>query len=360
VSRGIPREEVARVHDAVRAGGLLEPEQPLVAMLSGGRDSTCLLDVAVALRGHEAVSALHVNYGLREQADADERHCAELCQALEVELHVVHADRPRRASGSSEREGGAGAPADGAGNLQAWAREVRYREASHMAREREALIASGHTASDQVETILYRLAASPGRRALLGMLPRDETAYGQPLVRPLLGITREQTAAYCRARGLRWREDESNESLEFARVRVRLGLLPALRAVHPAAEANVLATARLLREEADLLDALVRDELSGATAIPLARLAQLPAPLQRLVVVRLAEQAAGTYVPQAGARVEELLALGRRGGRAELHLGAHVGAVVERGELRMVKLPPRASAPPPSHRPGQPPDDRCN
>jgi tRNA(Ile)-lysidine synthase len=192
------------------------------------------------------------------------------------------------------------------------------------------------------------------------MLPRDETAYGQPLVRPLLGITREQTAAYCRARGLPWREDESNESLEFARVRVRLGLLPALRAVHPAAEANVLATARLLREEADLLDALVRDELGGATAIPLARLAQLPAPLQRLVVVRLAEQAAGTYVPQAGARVEELLALWRRGGRAELHLGAHVGAVVERGELRMVKLPPRASAPPAAGGPGQPPDDRCN
>jgi tRNA(Ile)-lysidine synthase len=343
VSGESPGEEVARVLDSVRSGGLLESEQRVVAMLSGGRDSTCLLDACVSLRGHEAVSALHVNYGLRVAADADERHCAQLCETLGVELEVV---RERRASSGEQ---GGEAHADASGNLQAWAREVRYREASRIARARGALIASGHTASDQVETILYRLAASPGRRALLGMLPSDRTESGQPLVRPLLHITREQTAAYCRARGLQWREDESNESLEYARVRVRLGLVPALRAVHPAAEANVLRTARLLREEAELLDELVRDELRGEAAIPIVRLEQLPAGLQRLVVVRLAEQAAGTYVPQAGARVEELLTLARRGGRAELHLGGRAGAVIENGELRMVKLPPREGAAGPQH-----------
>jgi tRNA(Ile)-lysidine synthase len=175
-------------------------------------------------------------------------------------------------------------------------------------------------------------------------------------VRPLLSITREQTAAYCRARGLSWCEDESNENDAFARVRVRRGLLPALRAVHPAAEANVLRTARLLREEAELLQALVQDELAGAAQIPIARLAQLPAPLARLVVVRLAEDAAGTYVPQAGARVAELLALGRRGGRAELHLGGSAGAVIEHGELRIVKLPARAGAA--AQGPQQPPPEQ--
>jgi tRNA(Ile)-lysidine synthase len=319
---------VASVLEAVRAGGLLAPPRALVAMLSGGRDSVCLLDVAVALRGPGALSALHVNYGLREQADADERHCAELCEALGVALRVV---RERRA-----------AQPPAAGNVQAWAREVRYREAARMARERGALIATGHTASDQVETILYRLAASPGRRALLGMAPRERSPGGEPLVRPLLAITREQTTAYCRARGLRWCEDESNESPEYARARVRVGVLPALRAVHPAAEANVLRTARLLREEAELLEELVREELAGAARIAIARLEALPQALARLIVVRLAEDAAGTYVPQAGGRVAELIALGRRGGRAELHLGGSAGAVIEHGELRMVKLPPRA------------------
>ena len=124
--------------------------------------------------------------------------------------------------------------------------------------------------------------------------------------------------------------------------------MPALRAVHPAAESNVLRTARLLREETELLDALIDAELAGGQEVAIARLQELPAALARLVVVRLAEDAAGTYVPQAGERVGELLALGRRGGRAELHVGGAAGAVIEDGRLRMVKLPPRQAprAPP--------------
>jgi len=317
-----------QVRDAVRAGGLLRPGAAVVAMLSGGRDSTCLLDVAVAVCGSAQVSAMHVNYGLREQADADERHCLALCQGLGVALEVLHAERSSSAGS---------APGSGAGgNLQAWAREVRYDAAERLASARDAVIATGHTASDQVETILYRLAASPGRRALLGMV----AAEGR-LIRPLLGFTREQTAAYCEARGLGWREDESNEDEQYARTRVRHGLLPALRAVHPAAEANVLRTAALLREETALLDGLIAQELAGGRRIAIARLQQLPAALARLVVVRLAEQAAGTYVPQAGDRVAEIVALGRRGGRAELHVGGLAGAVVEDGVLEMIKLPPR-------------------
>ena len=96
------------------------------------------------------------------------------------------------------------------------------------------------------------------------------------LIRPLLCISREQTAAYCEARGLRWREDASNDDERYARARVRHGLIPALRAVHPAAEANVLRTAALLREEAELLDELVTAELAGRASIALARLHELP------------------------------------------------------------------------------------
>jgi tRNA(Ile)-lysidine synthase len=320
---------VEQVHETVRAGGLLSgahppasPERPIVAMISGGRDSVCLLDIAVALCGPGNVMALHVNYGLRgEESDADEHHCETLCQALEVELELV---RERRPAGKT-------------GNLQAWARDVRYSAAIGMAQERDALVAAGHTASDQVETILYRLAASPGRRALLGMRGREGR-----LIRPLLGITRNQTAAYCEARGLHWREDESNDDDRYARGRVRNGLVAALRAVHPAAEANVARTAMLLREETELLDGLVEDVLEGCSSIAIARLRELPRALARLVVVSLAERAADTYVPQAGTRVEEILELGRREeSKLELHVGGNVSAVIERGVLRMVKLPPR-------------------
>jgi len=343
-----------QVREAVRAGGLFARDRPVVAMLSGGRDSTCLLDVAVALLGPAAVSALHVNYGLRAEADADERHCAVLCAQLGVELEVARAD-PASIPAAPDAPDAAGVrgAASGerpAGNLHAWARELRYAEAGRIARERDALIATGHTASDQVETILYRLAASPGRRALLGMVASEGR-----LIRPLLGVSREQTAAYCEARGLRWREDASNEDERYARARVRHGLVPALRAVHPAAEANVLRTASLLREETELLDGLVAEELAGRASIALARLQELPAALARLVVVRLAEDATGTYVPQAGDRVHELLALGRRGGRAELHVGGRAGAVIHDGVLEMVKLAPRTGSPP--TRAEEPPGD---
>ncbi len=305
----------------VRAGGLLSAPGALVVMLSGGRDSVCLLDLAVALCTAAQVRVLHVNYGLRPEADEDERHCRALCEQLGVELDAVRAQ-----------------PAEQTGNLQAWARDVRYREANRLAGRlgADTPIATGHTASDQVETILYRLAASPGRRALLGMAPREGR-----LVRPLLGLRRAQTAAYCRARGLSWREDASNDDERYARARVRRRLVPALRAVHPAAEANVLRTATLLRAEAQLLDDLIDAELHGEDSIAIAHLEHLAPALQRLIVIRLAEDAAGTFVPQAGVRVAEILALARRGGRAELHVGGLVGAVVERGRLRMVKLPPR-------------------
>jgi tRNA(Ile)-lysidine synthase len=319
-----------RAVDAVReaaAGPLAGAAgRPLLVMLSGGRDSVCLLDVALASPATACVAALHVNYGLREESDGDERHCAELCERLGVELSVHR--EPRAAVGE------AGEPAPG--NLQAWAREVRYREAERLAAEHRGLFATGHTASVQVETILYRLGASPGRRALLGMVAGEGR-----LIRPLLAVTREQTAAYCEARSLPWREDASNDDESYARARVRHGLLPALREVHPAAEANVLRTARLLREETELLDGLVAEELGDRTAIAIARLEQLPPALARLIVVRLAELAAGDYVPQAGDRVGEILELAARGGRAELHVGGNAGAVVEDGQLKMVRLPPR-------------------
>jgi tRNA(Ile)-lysidine synthase len=319
---------VAVVREAA-AGALTQAaDRPLLVMLSGGRDSVCLLDVALALHGARELSVLHVNYGLREDAAADEQHCVALCAALGVELKLLRESRPPQQEGAPR--------AGGAGNLQAWAREVRYREAHRIAQEQDGLFATGHTASDQVETILYRLACSPGRRALQGMVAGEGR-----LIRPLLGVTREQTAAYCRARALEWREDASNEDEHYARARVRHGLLAALRAVHPAADANVLRTARLLREETELLDGLVAEELGGRASIAVARLQELPPALARLVVVRLAEDAVGDYVPQAGDRVQEILALARRGGRAELHVGGNAGAVIEGGVLEMVRLPPR-------------------
>jgi tRNA(Ile)-lysidine synthase len=189
--------------------------------------------------------------------------------------------------------------------LQAWARDVRYAEAAALAAG--GPIAAGHTASDQAETILYRLAASPGRRALLGMPARTGR-----LVRPLLAaaVSRKETAAWCVARGLEWREDATNDDERYARGRVRAGLVPALRAIHPAAERNVVRTAALLADEAAVLDEVVRTALAGRRCIARERLAELPRALARLVLLRLAEDAAGDgqYVPAAADRLDDVLA----------------------------------------------------
>lgn len=302
--------------ERVLAEGLIAPGAPVVAMLSGGRDSVCMLDLAVRAAGAEEVTALHVNYGLREGSDADERHCAELCERLGVELAI---ERPRRP--------------EGPGNLQAWARDARYAAAAGLALSRGATIVTGHTADDQVETILYRLASSPSRRALLGMRPHDGS-----LARPLLGFTREETTGYCERRGLAWREDPSNAEPAYARNRVRHGLLPELAKIHPAAAQNVLRTAALLRDEAEVLDALVDAELDGSGesargTIRLERLAGLAPALRRLVLQRLADCAAGRPVPGAARFAEQVCGL-RRTGTARLDLGGGVRAVVERGVLR--------------------------
>ncbi len=293
----------------VREGGLLAPGKPVLVLLSGGRDSTCLLDVAVRVAGASTVTALHVNYGIRGSAGEDDRHCHELCASLGVELGVCRPSEP-----------------PSSGNVQAWAREIRYREAFE--RAGGADVAAGHTRTDQVETILYRLASSPSRRALLGMRPREGN-----LVRPLLGFTREETAAYCVERGLRWREDESNASPAYARNRIRAEVVPALRGVHAAAEDNVLAVARILREEGEVLDALVDEVLGGGDRVSLAALRALPVALRRLVVQRLADQPAGGVAPGAGGRADEIAALSERG-TAMLDIGNEVRAVVEYGELR--------------------------
>lgn len=302
----------------VRADGLLPDGGAVVVLLSGGQDSVCLLDVAVTLAGRDVVRALHVNYGLREEADSDQEHCAALCRRLEVPLQVERVQRPDAAPG----------------NLQAWARDVRYAAGARAAAARGgAALAAGHTATDQVETVLYRLATSPGRRALLGMPARSGR-----LVRPLLGVTREQTAAYCAARGLAWRTDATNGSDLYARGRVRHGLVPALEAVDERAHDNVLRTAELLRDEADVLTTVVATALAGHDHIAVDHLARLPVALARLVVRELAEQAlGGRPCPRAAGRLAEIIALGD----GALDVGDGARARVSGGVLRFGRTPAR-------------------
>jgi tRNA(Ile)-lysidine synthetase-like protein len=160
------------------------------------------------------VSALHVDHGLRgDESDADARFCADRLGAEVVDGR----------GGTTEEE----------------LRDIRYSFAT------DRLRATGHTASDQVETLLYRLVASGGTK---GIRPRRDDG----VVRPLLGLWREETEAYCRAEGLPFRTDSSNADTK--RGLIRNEILPRLRELHPGADRNLL---RLAQGEPSALDELL-------------------------------------------------------------------------------------------------------
>jgi tRNA(Ile)-lysidine synthase len=306
--------------EAARESGLIREGEPLLVMVSGGGDSVALLDIADRLGAR--VSALHVNYGLREDSSLDEALVQQLCAERNIPLTVEHVALP------------------GEGNLQDAARDARYALAERLA---EGDYAAAHTASDQAETVLYRLAVSPGSRALHGMAARRGR-----LVRPLLGVTRDELREYLRSRGIEWREDPSNADRRFARARVRHDVLDALRELSPAAERTIAETARQLRDEADVLDVVVADalkELGGGPAISLSALLEQPPAVSRLVLRALAERAAGASEGGGGARssrplsrreADEILALGGSGTKS-LDLGGGLRAVAEYGTLRFTR-----------------------
>ena len=301
--------------EAARDSGLVGAGRPLLVLLSGGGDSVCLLDVALRLGAR--ASALHVNYGLRAGSDEDEQFVRDLCARLGVPLAVERV-----------------ALSEGGGNVQERARDARYALAE---RHAEDDYAAAHTASDQAETVLYRLAVSPGSRALHGMAPRRGR-----LVRPLLGATRAEVRVYLRARALEWREDPSNADRRFARARVRHDVLDALRDLSPAVDRTIAETARQLREEAEVLDGTadeVMEALGGGPAISLDELARQPPAVRRLVLRRLAERATGDEVrPLSRREAEEILALGRHGTKS-LDLGDGLRAVAEYGTVRFSRAP---------------------
>ena len=301
-----------RALNAARESGLVRVGEPLLVMVSGGGDSVALLDIAHRLGS--SVTALHVNYGLRDGAGADEALVRELAGRMDVPLHVHHVTLPPE------------------GNLQELARDARYSLAEQLA---DGDYAAAHTASDQAETVLYRLAVSPGSRALHGMVPRRGR-----LVRPLLEVTRDDVRDYLSARGLEWREDPSNADRRFARARVRHDVLDALGELSPAAERNIAETARQLRDEAEVLDAVVADALAelAGPAISLDALREHPPALQRLVLRSLA----GRTLSRS--ELEQLLSVGPQGTKT-VDLGGGLRAVAEYGTVRFTRA---ADAGPPA------------
>lgn len=282
-----------RVLRYVREQGLFSEGERVLVGVSGGPDSSALLLILASLRGSLGIElgAAYFDHRLRgPRASALERRAVEEL-ASRVSVPLV--------AGSDDVQGQARASRV---SIEEAARELRYRFLARAASEAACgVVAVGHTADDQVETVLLHLLRGSGLKGLGGMAPRSPwplpaTEGGPTLVRPLLDIAHAETEAYCREARVAVVRDPSNRSAAFRRNRVRGELLPLLRRYNPRIDRALLRLADAARQDVEFIEGTARDVIKDAALsegnevrIERRRLRALPLSL-RLHVMRLAAQ----------------------------------------------------------------------
>jgi tRNA(Ile)-lysidine synthase len=239
-----------KVIDFIRSQNLIAARDKLVVAVSGGADSVCLLHILVRHRVELGVElhVAHLNHQLRgAESDDDAAYVLELAEKLGVPATVECRDVSlyHRHKGGSPEEA---------------SREVRYRFLAEVVVKVGACgVAVGHTRDDHVETILLHLLRGSGTTGLSGLRPCSVLNSGErgamlEVVRPLLGITREETLGYCRRRRLSPRSDSSNKSRTFLRNRVRLELLPLLRSYNASFDEALLRLAEITGDDTAFIE----------------------------------------------------------------------------------------------------------
>lgn len=245
----IPSALLARVTPIIRQQQLFQPGDTLIVAISGGADSTALLDLLVRLPGyHLRLIAAHLNHCLRGAAsDADQEFCCRLAAGYGIPCEVQRVDVSALAA------------AEGL-NLEDAGRRARIAFFDGL-RETyaAAAVVLAHHADDQAETVLMRLLRGSGMTGLSGMTCRNARGY----VRPLLELTRAEIEDYLRGRGLEWCEDASNRDTTYLRNRIRHELLPLLETYNPAIRAGLVSTAERIAGDEALLTELTETAFSS-------------------------------------------------------------------------------------------------
>jgi tRNA(Ile)-lysidine synthase len=323
----------------IEADRLVPAGARVLVAVSGGPDSVALLHFLAAERARsgqpEGLAVGHVNHGLRGAASDED---AAVVRGLAERLGLPHfeARLPEGALREAGTQATGGAPAGSPGALapEAEARRLRYaalRELAHDAGAR--LVAVAHTADDQAETVLFRMARGAGLRGLAGMASRARVE-GAHLIRPLLDVTREQVLAYLARHGVTYREDESNASLGAARNFLRHEVLPRLRdRVNPAVREALLRESALFREADAYLEAEARRLLpevlvsveEGKIALDAPRLCGYPKLLRSYIFRCALHDLDGVFRELSSAHVDVLhsLATQSSGRAADFPMGIH-------------------------------------
>lgn len=209
------------VKQTMKRYSMLEEGSAVLVGFSGGADSMALLSLLWRMSAENSweICALHVNHGIRgDDADQDELVCRKFCQDRKIPFYVLHADIPKTARQTGE-------------GLEECGRRIRYEWFRNMGDQmysnRSWKIATAHTATDSVETMLFHLARGTSLKGLTGIPP----VRGR-IIRPLIDCTREETEAYCQENNLPFVTDKTNFDIRYARNRIRRNILPEFEQVH--------------------------------------------------------------------------------------------------------------------------------
>ena len=321
----------ARLEERVRRHladmGLDRGPLRLLVAVSGGCDSVTLLHLLRFPLSHAGVhiEAAHVDHAMRPGSAGDAAWVRGLCAAWNVPLHETRLGAP---------------PAS-----EAAAREARYAFLRERAVARDALIATAHHADDQAETVLFRAVRGTGLRGLGGIRPRANR-----VVRPLLPVWRDDILAYARARGIAWRNDETNAIPGPTRNRIRHRVLPMIEAeIAPAARRSLVSLAGLAREADGALERIARaaaDDVvvweDGVPAVARDRL-HLYDPAIRARVLRRLLRPFGVVLDRPGTRRALQFITDARSGR-QMPLSRSLRIEIEFDRARFVNLSDRAEA----------------
>ena len=248
--------------------------------VSGGPDSVALLGALVFLKEESrlTLTVLHVNHGLRPEAEAEQQLVETLCARWQLPCIIETLTPPAQPSG-----------------IETWARGARYRFFQR-AQEEGALdaIALAHTLDDQAETVLFRFLRGSARRGLAGIPPLRALHKGW-IIRPLLDCSRQEVLAYLESQNLSYALDASNTDLRFSRNRIRHRLLPLLeQEFSPRLRHHLAALATTFREEEIWLEMLATTARAriqtSPTTLSLSKLATEPAPLQARILRQWLEE----------------------------------------------------------------------
>lgn len=283
------------------------PALPLAVAFSGGADSTALLLAASQLWPGQ-VRAIHIHHGLQSAADAFERHCAQICQRLDVPLQVLRVDA-RHQRGESPEDA---------------ARRARYTALARAARgQGAAVVWLAQHADDQAETLLLALSRGAGLAGLAAMPERFERE-GMAFERPLLRVPGPALRRCLAQQGVAWVEDPSNADTAFTRNRIRHALLPALEAAFPAFRETFARSARHAAQAQRLLAQVAAQDLAAMGGLPaLAALQALPRERQANLLrhwLRAAHGAAASTA-QLEALLDQVEACRTRGHDIRLKVG---------------------------------------